>query len=620
MWQLSGRCWWEVNMARYVKLFFVVLFLVGKIFTVSLAAAEPKVIAELDRYSVELGSFVELLLIVEGSQSASPVKLPEIDGLQSRYVGPSMSFSMINGQTSSSKTFRYNLYPSKTGRKEIPALTVMIDGKEYKTEPLYLDVVDANNPPSPNPGGNQTTTTLADRVFLTFGLPQKDYYLGEAIPVTVKLYILNMPARVHDYPTFAHTGFEVDEFVANRQTQETVGGKAYRVVEFPTTVYPTRTGTLTLGPAQLECELILQKPAVHTGDPFGMFGDDSFIQQFFGQLDGRTVPLASSTEIKVNVQPLPEDGKPRDFSGAVGQFNFKVQAGPAAVKVGDPVTLKMSVSGNGHLNAIKLPSLSGSEKFKVYDPVWHEEKGEKSQEQIVIPLDDTVTEIPALSFSYFDPTRQKYQTVVQGPFPVTVTKVAGGDAPKALGLAASSPAVTVPVEEKLGQDIEFIKDDPGSLRPMGQRLLKRPAFWGCVVFYLLLWAGLCLWYYVRRRLLTDRRWARRRRASKEARDGLRLAHQHLERGQQQEFYDVLFKTVQGYLADRFHVPAGTIPVAAIKNLGAAQPEVDRVLENLTTIFAECELVRYAALPVDKKRMQAVCQQVEETIDIIERKW
>lgn len=122
----------------------------------------------------------------------------------------------------------------------------------------------------------------------------------------------------------------------------------------------------------------------------------------------------------LEVRPLPQAGRPDGFSGAVGKFSFAASAEPLDVAVGDIITVSMNISGNGYLENIRAPGVSGARDFKIYEP--EEMPGNeaflKSFEQAVIPLNEDVEHVPPVSFSYFDPWRGMYQTIEQGPFPL----------------------------------------------------------------------------------------------------------------------------------------------------------------------------------------------------------
>ena len=587
------------------------------------AGQDVTVSAEVDRAVVELGSFLQLVIRVEGAQDVAPVQLPEIDGLQTRYVGPSTNVSIVNGQVLAAQAFRYNLYPTATGRYTIPAIQVMVAGQTYQTQPIPIEVVTAQTATQTGAAGDPSVS-LKDKVFISLSIPKEQYYVYEKIPLTVGLYINNLVMRDIHYPQMEHTGFTMDDFQSDQQfVKRTVGGVVYDTVEFRTNFYPTRPGEQTLGPAQISGDIVFKNNTrSRRSGGFGGLFDDEFLNNFLGGgYDTRTVTMESA-DLKVQVLPLPEAGRPDDFSGAVGVFDFTVEVSPREVKVGDPVTIRMTAAGTGNLENVRLPQWAASKDWKFYDPQVRVEGRQVIAEQVAIPERPQVTELPAIGFSYFDTVARQYQTIQRGPFPIQVRPLQQDERLKVVGLdtPVGAPAPVVQ-EEALGQDINFIKTLPGSLTFRGQGMItRRLGFWLALLIFFAGWSGLLARFFLLRKLRTDTRFARRLQAPRHARQGLRQARQLLEQGDQRQFYDVLFKTVQGYFGNKFHLPSGAVSLERIREIVRAKGLDEELEARIEEILLECEQVRYASLAMDAKRMAASYRRAEQVIDAVERAW
>ncbi|MCK4882208.1 MAG: protein BatD, partial [Candidatus Omnitrophica bacterium] len=341
-----------------------------------------------------------------GSNDIDQIQLPKIEEVDVQYLGPSTRVSIVNGQYSSSKTFTYSLLPRKEGQFQIPSFNIMIAGKSYIVDPLMITVVSNNNGGSSQ--GRQTR--LEDKIFLKLESSKREVYLNERLDVKVRLFVTGLSAKDVQYPNIDSVGFSVGENVQPKQYQQVIDGIRYGIVEFHKEVYPTRTGSLSLGPAQTNCNLLVERKA---GGRNSMF-DDDFFNSFFGRHESRPITLFSEV-VPINVLPFPEEGKPGDFSGAVGQFDFNVSVSPTEVKEGDPITFRTTVLGKGNLTAIQMPSLSSGEDFKLYDPQVFEKGDIKKTEQVIIPRSEEIKEVPQIRFSYFDPELRKYQTIKKGP-------------------------------------------------------------------------------------------------------------------------------------------------------------------------------------------------------------
>ncbi|MCK5579712.1 MAG: protein BatD [Candidatus Omnitrophica bacterium] len=590
------------------------LFFMGQVL-----AADVSVQATVDRATVELGSFFQFTLTVTGTQDAEPVDFPQVEGLQARYLGPSKRISIINGQHLVSIGFMHNVYPLKTGTFQIPAISILVDGKTHTTKSISIRVVSAGSNTT-LPGSGSQSEGLQDKIFVVMGTPRKETYLNEAIPLTIKLFITEFRMEHIQYPEFEHVGFLKDGEIKHKQYQQVVGGVAYNVVEFKTNIYPTRTGVLTIGPAKVTGEVVFKGSGSRRMRRFGGFFSDDFFEDFFGGYETKSVTL-ESVDLTVKVLPWPEEGKPESFSGAVGNFGFDVSVSPQEVTVGDPITLRMTVTGEGNFRAVKLPELDKREDlnmdFKFYDPQITSEQGMKRLEQVVIPKNDKVKEFPAVSFSYFDVDQRKYRVVTKGPFSIKVKSDGSGEI-KVVGLPLTTTGQIVHQEEYLGKDIRFIRDQIGRLQPRGFQMYKSRLFAVVIGLFVLVWCGAIFAFQVSYKIKTDVRFARRMQAPRFARQGLSKAKGYMVKGEKEQFYDTVFKTLQKYFSNKFHMPAGAVTFDTVIKVVGDKGLKAGVFESLKQIFDECEMVRYAAAQLDENTMRESYKKAAEVIDAFER--
>jgi len=171
------------------------------------------------------------------------------------------------------------------------------------------------------------------------------------------------------------------------------------------------TGELTLGPAQVGCNLLLRKSQKRRFSNDDFFGSDIF-SGFFGGYERYALNL-ESPDIKITVIDLPNQNIPSGFEGALGNYNFYLVAEPREVKVGDPITLKMIIKGQGNLKTVKSPKLNFGDNFKIYQPQVNHTEDRRMIEQVVIPKSETVVEIPEVNFSFFNPETGSYKTITK---------------------------------------------------------------------------------------------------------------------------------------------------------------------------------------------------------------
>jgi hypothetical protein len=593
-------------LVKSFSLFIFIVLLTGKLF-----AQDVQVQAEVDRNTVTLGDAIQFTLTLQGTQNLDPVQFPQIDGFDTRYLGPSRRISIVNGQYSSSVSFIYSLLATKVGKFNIPPFKVTVDQKELVTNPISVEVVDSDHAlPTNQPAAAGQEINLKDRIFLELRVPKSDVYVNEKVPVKIILYVSNVSVSDIQYPQLETIGFTTSNYERPQQSRQNINGVPFDVVEFDTAIYPTRTGEIKLGPAKLECSIMVSSGQGNRSA--GMF-DDDFFNSFFDRAQRRPITI-SSKELTLNVKELPADEKPENFSGGVGNFTFDASVSPTDVKVGDPITLKMSVQGEGNLSAVSLPAMKESDAFKVYEPTVKEENGVKRLEQVLIPKKEAVTEVPAITFAYFNNELSKYQTVVKGPFSIKVSK--GEDGAKVISPQEKKEEM-VNAPESFGQDIVFIKEKPSRFLILNDRYYKHPTFYIFILIGFCLIGVLYVLYFKSHRLRTDQVFAKKYHAPRYAKNGLEEARKHLKEENASAFYDQLFKTLQIYLSHKFSLPIGEVYYERVQPFIKGK-QSSHVSDTLRSIFDECDRIRYSSVPVAENDRKRILTEVEEIIDYLER--
>jgi len=579
------------------------------------AQQDVTVEAEISARKVALGSSVQLTISVNGGKNVVPVQLPDIDGFDAKYLGPSTRVSIINGQYRSSRSYAYSLLPLKVGHFQIPVVDVDVSGQIYRTAPIDVEVVESVMQASSD---DKPGASLSERIFVVLKVPKTEFFLHEPIPVKILLFSADIPVQNIRYPTMDGVGFTSGEYAEPKQYDQVIQGVRYGIVEFNTQVYPTRAGELSLGPAGVDCNLLVQNAGNGSSSrtrPKSLF-DDDFFNAFFDRYEKRPITLRSE-DVKMTILPLPEEGKPVGFSGAVGQYDFNVSVSPTDIKEGDPITLRMTVVGKGNLAVIQMPSLSAGDDFKLYDPQLFEKDNIKKSEQVIIPQSDRIKEVPAVEFSFFDPQIKKYHRIKRGPFSISVAKLKQEEAFKVVGLDHVD-AVKSAESETFGQDIVYIKSQPGKFREIGRRVYHRVDFYVIIFTLLVLWMGALNHYQRTHRIRTDTAYARRLIAPKKARQGLAQAQKLLAAGKKEEFYDTVFKTIQQYLGNKLHLPVGSVTLEAVQNFLDVKNVGQKICDDVKQIFEECEMIRYASAEINKEDMKDSYQRVASAIDVLER--
>ncbi len=610
--------------------------LLTSIFCGSGYAEDKRLDASLEENTTYVGNPVYLNISFYGDQNISPPQIDPVNGLQIKYVGPSTRISVVNGRVSQSVTHNFLLIPSQEGQYDLGPFKVMSGGELYVAPPVRLMVSGgggasqaarqsassaSSQAPIPGPPAADASprkSYQSDRVFITMDVDKRKVYVGEIVPITIKLCGTAVGLKDIEYPMYPHDGFSAGDFPEPDKGQEMFRGMDYNVLIFRQDIFAIKEGDYTLGPAILKCTLLIRRERPRRSSAFGrsIFDDDFFGSVLRGYQE---YPIELSADpIHMTILPLPDEGKPADFQGAVGDFNFDVQTDTKKVKVGDPITLKMTISGQGNLDTVTAPEILENEDFKVYEPQAAKKGNKKIYEQVIIPKTDKAREIPQVSFSFFSPRYGAYKTVTKGPIPVEVTARPEGESPvKMVTVPGTTGQVFYP-EEKLGKDIIYIKERPGILQPSGSYLYNSPFFW----LFQALPAGLLAAMYLSHRksekMRTDKRYARFLRAPRKARGGIAKAKALIGKKDPVQFYDVIFKTIQEYVGDKFNLPRGAVTSLIIDERLRPAGYDEAALKMLREVFDACEMARYASLIPDAEKEGEILEKMKRVIDYMEK--
>jgi hypothetical protein len=426
-----------------------------------------------------------------------------------------------------------------------------------------------------------TTPDLSGLLSLKVTAEKSQVYPGEAIPVTIKLeYPGNLTVRDIQYPQVLHPGLSIREAGPSSQKLEQRNGTSWSTMEFSYLVSGGKAGEFILGPVTLTCSLLL--PAAGS-------------QGFFGDAEPQRHDLkAEGTTL--TVIPFPAEGKPRDFNGAVGYFRLGVTVKPREVRAGDPVTVTTTISGDGVMETVVCPSMNARSDIKAYPPQARRIRGETVCEQIVIPARETVRQIPAVTFSFFDPQSGSYRTVREGPFPVTVS---GGAVPQQrTNLPPGFPVIS-------GATVT------GSRGPVGLHTYL-------LVVALVALLGFLLRQFCRRAppaSSTGEPDIKSPEALPES--SLNMAEAALAEHDAGQFHTAVFRSLQHILGIHCHVAPKSITAEIVETHLRPEGTSDLVLDMVQSLFGECDRIRYGGGRVSGAEMEATYRRIKKLLHRLE---
>lgn len=529
---------------------------------------------------------------------------PSFDGFQV-LMGPnqSVSHSWVNGKRSFSKTYSYILNPQSKGTFTIRQAEVEIQGDIYKTTPITITVSEAVNDPNAPPSANEIA---GDNLHLVAEVSNSNPYLNEAVSVVYKLYVsprINVSNFVPKAnPTY--NNFWSQDIRVSRYQVETglYKGEQYRYVILKKTVlYPQKSGKLEIEPLALEVTVDVP---TNRRDIFG--------GRLYNQIN-KTVTAGKRT---LTVKPLPEQGKPAGFTGAVGQFNFDVETSKSDLKANESLTAKIQVTGTGNLKLFELPKLILPSSLEVYEPELVEDvtttlsgsRGTISNNYTIVPQYKGKYPIPSVAFSYFDPVKGEYNTLTSQQLLVNVFEGPTNNV---------DTADTGVVKQSVGADenqFRFIKLST-TLSPK-----LTSVFFGSTLYYLLLLLPLLIIPIAilvgkkRAEMASDVIGNRVRKANKLAKKYLSVAKRNI--GDKEAFYESLERALHNYLKAKLKIVTSEFSKEKISELLLESGVENQVVDDFISILKSCELARYS--PSSKAAMEEDYQRSADVISKIDK--
>ena len=566
--------------------------------------------ATLDRETVTVGETATLTLKFEGGSPSSIPSPPALPNLQVSQGFLSQSFNTdFNGQSSSAVSQTFALTPTQPGVYTIPSFQAEIGGQRLATPPLKLTAVKASATAA-NSGGEQLA-------FFKLFVPKKEVYVGEILAVEFQVYVRegvangeNILQSFEQYggcPLKAE-GVSLFKTAHAQRRRARVGNATYGVATLITSLSPVKTGPLTIGSMDVNLTLQLPLPNQRRRDPFDPFG---MFQQM--QVEERRVALSAPPET-LTVLPLPRENVPAGFNGAVGSFSMSVSAGPTNVAAGDPVTVRVQISGRGALDSLALPEQTAWQEFKTYPPTTKVDttdalglQGTKTFEQVVVPQSADIKALPPVSFSYFDPDQKSYRMLTQPAVPLVVRPGGSAPAPTVAATVRNTPDNPPPV-----QDIIHIKPRLGTVAQIGPPLVQQPWFLALQAVPLLAWLSTVVWRRRTELLANNPRLRRRRQVAQIMRQGL-VELRHLAADNNSDaFFATLVRLLQEQLGERLDLPASAITEAVIEERLRPRGVPEATLASLRELFQTCNMARYAPIKTSQE-LAAIIPKLEAIV-------
>lgn len=540
-------------------------------------SADINVVSTVSQTTVYTGERISLSVEVSGDfNNVSRPTLPEFTGfrLLSNNPSTSRSYSFVNGKTSSSYSYSYYLIAQDEGNFTIPSITVSIDGDEYNTDPIDVEIVDRNS------SANESGSNARPEIFLRMEVSDRNPVPGQQLITDVILFFKD-GLEVNSYqpvPGWKAEGFwkeELENTERPRAESTIIDGIRYRkarLLQFA--LFPTKTGELSISPYEI---IVSVRAASSRDDPFS---------SFFGGFGSNQRQVELKTDpVQLDVEPLP-DIDPSSYTGAVGSFSINRKISTREALVGESIEIETTIRGTGNVPLITKPDYELPDGLEIYDPQQASSLNRRNQQisgskvftDIVIARTPGNYTIPQTTLAYFDPARNEY---VRESLPALTFTV------------NSDPNAQAATEQTLSFSVKPVTGLASWTSDSSTALAGRWWFWTGIFFPALV-LGIAYWQKTYRDKMTNNTaFARSKRASSIAEERLEKAMERSEEGHIRDAYNLLQKALTGFISDKLNLPEAGLSnqsyISALQDEGVDM----ELLKNIRMLLDKCATISYA---------------------------
>ena len=556
-------------------------------------AQESPITAEVDSTRVTVNDSFTLTVTVTGPAEVQQPALPSFQGITINLLSKSTASQLriFGGQTTAQRVTHYLLQPTSVGTLRIGRLSVTIDGEEHNTPSINVEVTAEPAPAAPSLQTAPTRTPIPTGTSVEAVVDLESPYVGQQVVFTLRYFRTPSYLRRPDYEAPDFTGFWRHQNPTQRWLETTYSSRSYRMVVLNTIIFPTLAGPATIGPATIR---------THRIDRFGRRSPVS--ERFY------TEPLS------LHVRPLPP-GAPDGFAGAVGKLGITSSVDSSDGAVNEPVILTVVLSGEGGIETLPHPVLPDLPQWRSFDspPTIEAEAvddtlaGRRVYQRTFLPEAQGEFTIPAISYSYFDPFAETYETVSTDPIEVTI---APGNAEAPVAPLPDVPRAQV---ERLAADIRHIKPAPAVLEPGAAPLTERGGYWiawGLPLVILLAGVG---WRLRTRIGRGDAMLVRMANAQSVARERLELARMEMDGP-----HAAAGRALTSYLGDKLGRPVTGLTHTGLSELLARRGVDDDLTRRVRASLASAEGAQFSSGEVPDSSAEELLAETENIIADLER--
>ncbi len=567
------------------------------------SANDVKFIASVQKNPVTEGERFQITFTLHNAQGERFTP-PSFDNFNT-LMGPSrqQSTTIINGNMSSQISFIYVLEATKKGSYTIGPATITVNGNRIKSNPITVNVVEPSTAEKQRREQakkqeqsltEQAQNIISKNLFVTLSVNKTNVYLGEPISATYKIYLhpdLNLTSLTpKKEPSF--NGFWTQNIdLGNIQWQnEQVNGVWFRSAIIKKVILiPQQIGNLTIEPYKFDCVARLR---IQNQKQRRSIWDDFFDDPFFNQGSYRDFSyVASSQTVKVNVKNLPQP-QPDDFINLTGSYKLHAWVDKPTTKAGEPISLKVKISGSGNLKLLEPININFPPDFEVYDPKTADNltisssgiTGDKIFEYLIIPKHEGEYKIAPVHFSYFDLNTKDYVKLTSDEIIIKVTE----------GEESTTNLISGIQKEDikfLGKDIRYIKLNT-NFSKKNHKFFNSPYFYILSILPLALFLFIFIYKKRRDELFSNKVVWRNKQATKVAKKRLANAKQLLEKNNSEKFYEEISHALWGYISDKLNIPTADLSRESVYKSLSELNIKDEIINTYLDLIEQSEFSRF----------------------------
>jgi len=590
-----------------MKRFALIILLLAAFPAAGRQGEEAVLRAEPDRTSLTVGEHLELNVSLEGPDVSSmasfdmPDMPPQLRVIRAGVPSTQFSTQIINGRVSKygKISVSYLIEARAPGRAVIPPVKFRLGSRLLSTEPVVINI---SEPRTASEAAGDTAWKPPSDPYLQITLDKDEAYVGEQVMASWYLYyqkrfaeagIAQVPTAgdfmVHDLGTVSSLNPVTKVFGNEKWNAAYIKGMA---------LFPIQAGTAVVEPLVLTVQV--------SSDRIDFFGR---------MMAGRT--RVQSEPLKLTVKPLPEEGRPANFSGATGNFEITLDRTSGRLKTNEQFKFNITVRGTGHPDLIPKPEIELPPGIEIYTEAVEKKVREEGGKvigsrlfsMILVPRQEGNYTLEPFEFSYFDPQTESYRVARSPRISLQVEK---GQAITASPAYGQGPAFS-----SMGQDLRYIKPDREELAEKGS-ILFTPAAAGLQALPVFALAAAWLWRKRRERLSRDPAYARTLRAGRRSRKFIAQARKAAEQGDAGLAYAQAYRAVTGFIGDRTNRPDEGMTAAeaaeVLEKAGASDDTVARV----SKFLSECDRARYAPGAASEQDPRKIAEIAAELVRILDR--